>query len=96
MKIMSAIPTSPMDSFDASSPPIEKPKADFIRAILPNDTQSNLLDKNSEGEVKQGLGRVLAKIVGHRDFTRRRKQIENYKKVLGQVGPVGKKLDKSA
>ena len=96
MKIMSAVPTSPMDSFDASPTTVEKPKAVFIRAVLPNQQEDSLVGGNSEREVKQGLNRVIAKISGYRDESKRRKLIENYQKMLASIGPVGQKLDKCA
>jgi len=98
VKIMSAVPTSPIDSFEASTIPFDKPKPVFIRAVLPNQKENNLVGDESEREVKQGLGRVIAKIYGYRDQTQRRKFIEIYQKMLALHGTggqnVGQNLDR--
>ena len=108
MKITSAVPTSLMDSFAASPDAIKKPKAVFVRAILPNQKEDNSVSENCEEEVKQGLGRVVAKISGYRGHpqkqsqkqSQKQKQIENYRKLMLLEDPdgqkVGQKLDKCA
>lgn len=98
MKIMSAIPTSPMDAVGTHEPLVEKPLVGFIRAVLPNQEDDNLVGNNSKQEVKQGLGRVIAKIHAYRDQTKKRKLIECYQKMLALNGPeeqqLGKQLDR--
>lgn len=95
---MSAVPTSPLDSFDAQEAPIEAPATDFLRAVVPNHKDDNLLGESSKQEVKQGLGRVIAKIHAYRDQTKQRKIVEKYQKVsaLGSETEqlFGKNLDR--